>query len=418
MADPLRKGDPMRVAIVGGGVIGLLAGHHLVKKGAAVTVIERGRLGAACSSGNAGWISPSISLPLPAPGLLSRSLKWMLRSDSPLYIKPSAVLRMWPFLLRFWAHCNQAEFERGGRAMAALGADTMELYDDLEADGVEFEWHGDGLLVVFRAAAELADEQRLLEQSGYGPYEVLTGDEVLAREPALAPHFIGGIHILPERAVRPEAVCAATAERLRESGAELIEDTAVDGLRMEGGRCRAARTAAGEIEADLFLVATGAEASALSTACGHPLPLQAGKGYSVTVTGPRTTIRHPLYLFTAKVGVTPFDGAIRVAGTMELSGINLHLDPKRLAALERAASADVPGVLEGETTTPWVGMRPITPDGLPILGRLGGTDNLFVATGHQMMGVTLAPATGKAMAELMLEGSASVDLEPFSPSRF
>lgn len=408
----------MRVAIIGGGIIGLVTAHHLVKKGAAVTVIDRGRLGGACSSGNAGWISPSISDPLPAPGLVSTSLKWMLRSDSPLYIKPSAVLRMWPFLLRFWAHCNDVEYAYGRRAMAALGADTMELYDDLEADGVEFEWHEDGLLVVFRAAAELAEQQRLLEQSGYGPYHVLTGDEVLAREPALAPGFVSGIHILPERTVRPESVCAATAEKLRESGAELVEDTAVDGLRMEAGRCRAARTAAGDIEADLFLVATGAEASVLSTACGHPLPLQAGKGYSVTVTGPRTTVRHPLYLYTAKVGVTPFDGAIRVAGTMELSGINLHLDPRRLAALERAANADVPGVLEGESTTPWVGMRPITPDGLPVLGRLGEIDNLFVATGHQMMGVTLAPATGKAMAELMLEGSPSVDLEPFSPSRF
>lgn len=408
----------MRVAIIGGGIIGLVTGHYLVKLGAAVTVIERGRLGGACSSGNAGWISPSISYPLPAPGLVSRSLKWMLRSDSPLYIKPSAVLRMWPFLLRFWAHCNDAEYARGRRAMAALGADTMELYDDLEADGVEFEWHEDGLLVVFRAAAELAEQQRLLEQSGYGPYQVLTGDEVLAREPALAPGFVGGIHILPERTVRPESVCAATAKTLRESGAELVEDTVVDGLRMEAGRCRAARTAAGDVEADLFLVATGAEASALSTACGHPLPLQAGKGYSLTITGPRTTLHHPLYLFTAKVGVTPFDGAIRVAGTMELSGINLRLDPKRLAALERAANADVPGVLEGEATTSWVGMRPITPDGLPVLGRLGEIDNLFVATGHQMMGVTLAPATGKAMAELMLEGSASIDLEPFSPSRF
>lgn len=408
----------MRVVIVGGGIIGLLAGHYLVDKGAAVTVIERDRLGAACSSGNAGWISPSICHPLPAPGLRSKSLRWMFRSDSPLYIKPSAVPRMWPFLLRFWAHCNQADFARGGRAMAALGADTMELYDDLEADGVEFEWHGDGLLMVFGTAADLADQQRLLEQFEYGPYEVLTGDEALAREPALAPRVAGAIHILPERVVRPEAVCAATAERLRESGAELVEDTTVDGLRVEAGRCRAAQTAAGEIEADLFLLATGAEASALSSACGHPLPLQAGKGYSVTVTEPRTIVRHPLYLFTSKVGVTPFESAIRVAGTMELSGINLHLDPRRLAALERAANADVPGVLEGGARTPWVGMRPITPDGLPILGRLEGIDNLFVATGHQMMGVTLAPATGKVMAELMLEGSSSVDLEPFSPSRF
>jgi D-amino-acid dehydrogenase len=408
----------MRVVIVGGGIIGLLAGHHLVKRGAAVTVIERHRLGAACSAGNAGWISPSISLPLPAPGLRSQSLKWMLRSDSPLYIKPSAALRMWPFLRRFWAHCNAADFGRGARAMAALGADTMALYDDLEADGVAFEWHGDGLLMVFRDATGIAAQQRQLEELDYGPYEVLTGEQVLARESALAPGVAGGIHILPERVVRPESVCSATAERLRESGAEILESTAVDSLRVERGRCLAARTAAGDVEGDLFLLATGAEASTLSRACGQPLPLQAGKGYSVTITAPRATVRHPLYLVSSKIGITPFDGALRIAGTMELSGINLRLDPRRLAALERAASADQPGVLDGEKTTSWVGMRPITPDGLPILGRLGGVENLFVATGHQMMGVTLAPATGKAMAELMLEGTTSVDLGPFSPSRF
>jgi D-amino-acid dehydrogenase len=408
----------MRVAVVGGGIIGLLASYHLARKGAEVTLVERGRLGAACSSGNAGWITPSISLPLPAPGLRSKSLRWMLRSDSPLYIKPSAVPRMWPFLSRFWAHCNEADFERGGRAMAALGAETMALYDELEADGIGFEWHGDGLLMVFRSQAEMAAQRRQLDRFGHGPYELLSPDQVLEREPALAPRVAGGIHVPPERSVRPEAICAATAGWLRERGVDLLENTTVLGLAMESGRCRAARTPAGDITADLFLVATGAEASALSRACGVSLPLQAGKGYSVTVTHPRVAVRHPLYLVSAKIGVTPFDDAIRVAGTMELSGINLDLDPKRLAALERAASAEVPGVLEGESATTWVGMRPITPDGLPILGRLGSVANLFVATGHQMMGVTLAPATGKAMAELMLEGSASVDLEPFSASRF
>jgi D-amino-acid dehydrogenase len=408
----------MRVAVVGGGVIGLLASYYLVKMGAAVTVIERDRPGSACSSGNAGWITPSISLPLPAPGLRWQSLKWMLRSDSPLYIKPSAALGLRSFLFRFWAHCNQADFERGGRAMAALGADTMALYDELGADGVAFEWYGDGLLMVFRTMEDMAHEQQLLEQFDYSAFEVLSGAEVLESEPSLAPHVVGGIRILPERVVRPEAMCDAMAARLSATGAELIEGTAVQGLRMEGSRCRAAETTAGDIEADLFLIATGAEASVLSRACGQPLALQAGKGYSVTVTEPRTTVRQPLYLSTAKIGVTPFDGALRVAGTMELSGINLRLAPKRLTALERAADAEVPGVLEGAGTTPWVGMRPITPDGLPFLGHLGGTANVYVATGHQMMGITLAPATGKVMAELMLEGAASIDLEAFSPSRF
>jgi D-amino-acid dehydrogenase len=174
----------------------------------------------------------------------------------------------------------------------------------------------------------------------------------------------------------------------------------------------------GEIEADAFVIATGAEAAALSRQCGTSLPLQAGKGYSVTIDRPRLEVRYPLYLGDAKIGITPFGGALRVAGTMELSGINLTLDARRLEALERATERDLPGALAGEGRESWVGMRPITPDGLPILGRLPRSENVFVATGHQMLGVTLAPSTGKAMAELIAEGESSVDLEPFSPARF
>ncbi len=410
---------PMRVAVIGGGVIGLLCAHHLRKRGAEVVVLERGRVGEACSAGNAGWVTPSISMPLPAPGLQWQSLRWMLRADSPLYIKPSAAPRMAGWLWNFWRHCNQGDFDRGARAFAELGAETMELYDELATDGAKFESRADGLLMVFRKRSGVEHEVELLERFGYGPILQFSGDDLREMEPALDPEIQHGAHVLSERVVRPESVCRGTADLLVSTGCEVREGCRVASLVRENGSVRAAQLDGGEtVEADAFLVATGAEAAALSREVGRPLPLQAGKGYSVTVEEPEVQLRYPLYLGDVMIGVTPFAGAVRVAGTMELSGINLHLDERRVRALERGAARDVPGVLSGAKTHSWVGMRPITPDGLPILGALPGAENVYVATGHQMLGVTLAPSTGKAMAQLILEGASEVDLAPFSAARF
>jgi D-amino-acid dehydrogenase len=408
----------MRVVVVGGGIIGLLCAHHLRKLGAEVVVLERDRVGSGCSAGNAGWVTPSISTPLPGPGLRAKTLRWMLHSDSPLYIRPSAAPGMLGWLLRFWKYCNAADFDAGTAAFAVLARDTLALFDELAADGVEFETRSDGLLMAFRDPAEKAEELELLEAIDYGPLRVLDADELRELEPALAGDLAGGIHILPERVVRPEQVCAATAEHLRRHGSRIEENCAVRHLKLDGRRARAATTLTDEIEADAFLIATGAEASRLSTQCGSPLPLQAGKGYSVTIARPETALRYPLYLGSSKIGVTPFARALRVAGTMELSGINLRFDERRVAALKRGAEREIPGVLAGGEAVEWVGMRPITPDGLPILGRLPTCDNVFVATGHQMLGVTLAPSTGKAMAQLIVEGRSEVDLEPFAATRF
>jgi len=408
----------MRVVVIGGGVIGLLAAHYLRKSGAEVTVLERGRAGAACSSGNAGWITPSIALPLPAPGLRLQSLGWMLRADSPLYIKPTAVPHLLGFLMRFWKYCNVRHFQAGTEAFAGLGADSIALYDELEADGLSFESHNDGLLMVFRETATLEEEKRLLDGLKYGPIRVLGADEVHELEPALAPDIVAGLHVLPERTVRPEAVCASVAEHLRVRGVRIEEDCEVGSFQFEGARARAVDIGGTQVEADAFLIATGAEAARLAGQCGSRLPLQAGKGYSITVSEPEVAVRHPLYLGEAKAGITPFDGALRIAGTMELSGINLDLDPRRIAALARAAEREVPGSTAGSASVEWVGMRPITPDGVPILGALPTCHNVFAATGHQMLGLTLAPSTGKVMAELILEGHTELDLAPFDPGRF
>lgn len=418
---------PRKVAIVGGGAIGLLCAYHLQKAGAEVVVIERGRLGAACSAGNAGWVTPAIALPVPSPALRRTGLVWLLRVDSPLYIKPGALPGLAPWLWQFWRACTPAAFERGAAALMRFAADAPELFRELARDGIEFECGDDGLLMVFHREAALKEEREFLARVGYEPVRELSGDEVCEHEPALgtgAPP-VGALHILSEAWVRPESFCASVAARCRQLGVVFHEDATVDGLRFDGDvgsrRACSAEGPFGEIEADAFVIATGAEAGRLALQCGTRLPLQAGKGYSVTVRDPGVPIRHPLYLAEARVGLTPFADGHRAAGTMELSGINTKLDPRRLAAFRQAAERAIPGILDGASSESWVGMRPMTPDGLPVMGPLPSSANVFVSSGHQMLGITLAPASGQVLASMVLPDVSipdSFDPEPFGPSRF
>ena len=421
------------VVIAGAGVIGLAAAHRLARSGARVTVLERGEIGRGCSAGNLGWICPSIALPIPAPGLRAKGLRWFARPDSPLYIKPSALPALTPWLARFWQHCTGEAFDRGTRALTAFAADAVELYEELAGELDGMEWHRDGLLMAFRDEKALDEEVRLIEGHGYRGVERLDEKELLALEPAL-PHgrFCGGIFMAPEGHVEPLRLTAALAAGCRALDVEVVEGFRVDELLMapRSGQARGIRGMVdgepAECEADEILIATGAEAGPLATASGACIPLEAGKGYSITIARPELELRRPIYLAEEKLGLTPFDDALRVAGTLELSGINRDLDRRRLASIERVAERGVPGSTRGGTRRDWVGMRPLTPDGLPVIGRLPGADNVWLATGHQMLGVTLAPATARLLAARML-GKRDPALDPtatalferaFSPDRF
>lgn len=410
-----------RIAIIGGGIIGLLSAYHLRKRGADVIVIDKGKAGQACSVGNAGWLVPSIAGPLPSPGLTLKSIKWLLRPDSPLYIKPSAIPRLLGWLWQFNRHCNLKDYEAGFHAVATLGRTTMSLYDELAADGVAFEMDQRGLLFLFHTETEMRavlDDLRKLEQYGYTQPTELSGRELQEKEPDVAADLVAGLLLEGDRYVQPETLCAGLAASLRDAGVEIREDLAVREVIRNGERVTALVCSDGQVQADTFVIAAGAWSGRLAELCGYPLPVQAGKGYSITIRNPSVTVRHLLYLGDAKIGCTPFRDAFRIAGSMELSGVNLTLDRKRVLALERAVQRYVPNALAGESREEWVGMRPITPDGLPVIGRLPSCSNVYVATGHAVLGVTLAPSTGAALAELILEGRSETDLRPFDPGRF
>lgn len=408
-----------RTVVVGGGVIGLACAYELARLGEAVVVVDKGRSGMACSEGNAGWIVPSVSDPLPAPGLVLTSLRWMLSRDSPLYIAPRAAPGLARFLWRFWRHCNARDFTAGFHAVATLNRLTLTLFDRLAADGLPIELHRDGLLYVFRQR-ELLDKALglfdVLSQYGYERPKVIPGDGLRELEPALSRDVTAGYFLRQEYHVRPETLSRAYVARIRELGGEVREGVAVIGAAHDNGRLTGVETEGETIPADRVLLAAGAWTGQVARRFGLRLPVEAGKGYSLTVDAP-PAFRRPLYLGDVKVGSTPFDGAYRFAGTMELSGVNDRFDRRRLAAIRRAIGRYFREPIAEGAAAEWMGMRPLTPDGLPMLGQ-AGPGNLFVATGHAMLGITLAPATGVAMSRLMTGRPVGTPLEAFSPTRF
>jgi len=410
-----------RTVIVGAGVIGLACAWELCRRGEDVLVLDRGEPGWACSAGNAGWITPSISTPLPAPGLVWTSMRWMLKRDSPLYIKPRLDPRFAGWLTGFWRNCQPETFNRGLASLSALNQQTMPLFDRWKADGIEFEMHHAGLLFLglSREAVEhTAVEVEQLERFGYRRPSIMSGNEVRELEPGLTDAVAGGFLVEEERHVRPETLSAGLVARLQSEGIEIRSRVNVTGVEQRLGTVSAIQTSVGTVAADRVLLAAGAWTGRVAQRFGFRLPIEAGKGYSVTIEHPRRVVQRPLDLIEARVAVTPFDAGLRLAGTMELSGLNLRVEPRRVEAIRRAGDRYLGDWRGGGAERVWVGMRPLTPDGLPVIGRAPGSDNLFVAGGHQMLGITLAPSTGDALARLILDGEGAELLQPFDPARF
>ncbi len=410
-----------RTVVVGGGLIGLWCAYELRRCGAEVIVLDRGAPTASCSWANAGWVVPAFSSPLPAPGLPARSLSWLLRRESPFRIHPRVLPQLAPWLLAFWRRCNPRDYAAAFDALARLNARTGQHYDALQAEGVAFEMHRVGLLFTFiqeTEVAHIAEDLERMRAYGYPPPAVLDQRQVREVEPALSPRVRAGLLVPGERCVRPESLVQGLEARLADLGVPVRRGEEVRGFAGRNGRVAAVLTTAGALAADSFLIAAGAWSGLLAARCGVRLPLAAARGYSVTLSDPTIKVRHLVYLTEAKVAVTQFRAALRFAGTLELAGLEGGADPRRLTAVRRAADLYLAERAGGAAASSWMGLRPVTPDGLPCIGRLPGQDNVYVAAGHGMLGVTLAPATASAVATLILEGRADADLAPFDPARF
>ena len=410
------------VAILGSGVIGLSTAYALRQRGVPrVTVLEGGPGPSGASLVNAGWICPGHADPLPSPGLVGRSARWMLRSDSPLYVRPTLDPGFLRWLVAFWRNCTARHFAAGLDAMAALNAETYRLFDAYADAGVRFEMSRDGLLLAFLGARRMESELRHLEHHpglfGSTP-RVLWGSEARSVEPGLSAAVTGAVWLANERHVTPGTLMAGLAQWLDERNVEIRVNTPVTGIETHGWTARLHMK--GEcLDADAVVIAVGARAGAVAKMLGVAMPIQAGKGYSLDYAAPPGPVGYPISLAEASMAVTPMAGGVRLAGTMELSGINTTVRRERVAALARGASlflegwsASTDGAVVGS------GLRPLTPDGLPVIGMLPGHRNVAISTGHGMLGLTMAPATAEALADTLLTGCAPDVLAPFSPDRF
>jgi D-amino-acid dehydrogenase len=414
-----------RVIVVGGGISGLCAAYYLTEAGARVTVLETRRIGSGASWGNAGWITPAQAGPLPEPGLVSYGIRSLIDRSSALYFEPRHLARMVPWLWRFARRCNEGDHAHGRHVLGKLGGRCFELLDAMAADGVGVELHRAPLLV---AAKEPAHAQSFLDRSaplarlGFRfPTELLSGDEVRALEPTLSQTVNAGFLIEQHCVVDPPALLAALKARLLERGVELREGTELRDVDIDVGRSSvvALRTSSGRYPCDQVVLATGAWLASIAHLFGLRLPIEAGKGYSFELR-PRQMPSHALMLLEPHVGCSPIGERLRIAGTMEFSGVNSRLDRRRIASILRGAAGMINGVeeLAPDEDTLWCGLRPIAPDGLPIVDRHPKLGNVFVAGAYSMLGMTLAAPAAHSLAGFVLTGRRPAELEPFRATRF
>jgi D-amino-acid dehydrogenase len=413
--------EGQHTVVVGAGVAGLCTAYYLAKRGAEVTVVESNRVGSGASAGNGGWLCPAQAGPLPEPGLTLMGMRALMNRDSALYFKPSKLGELSPWLVRFWSYCNAPAYRHGVGAMALLGARIFELVDAMVAEGIEFELHRQGMLVASRDPAHLRGELAKLQpmrEFGYElPDEILLDEELREVEPSLAPRVRAGFVVAQHWHVRPESFNRALAAAARGIGVEILEGAEVVDFVVKGSRVRGLRTAAGDREADSVVLAAGSWTPRLAAQLGVNLPMQAGKGYSFLVT-PSVVPGHAILLADVHVGCTPFGEGMRIGGTMEFSGVNLHLDRHRIDATIAGARDSFLEWAEPGVRSEWAGLRPIAPDGLPVIDRAAPFENLYLATGYSMQGMTLGPPAGEAIAEYVTTGRRPAVLEPFALDRF
>ncbi len=409
------------VLVVGGGVIGVCSAYYLAEKGIPVTVVDQGQICSGCSYGNAGLIVPSHSIPLAAPGVVAKGLRWMFDPESPFYIKPRLNQALISWLWRFRAACRTRSMLKAIPLLRDLSRASLALYEELASpQGFDFKFKRNGLLHLFRSRRgfeEGVEEAVLLGEYGISS-KALEQRDLGQIEPQAQAKVIGGILFPDDAHLNPSEFVSRLASRGEKKGACFLTGTEVIGFETSGKRIFTVKTSRGDFEPGVVVLAAGSWSPQVASALRLRLPIQPAKGYSITVKCDDKDSSIPLILSEARVAVTPMGGVLRFAGTLELAGFDHSINQRRVGAIQRAICEYLSGTERYELVEIWRGLRPCTPDGLPIIGWSTRYENLIIATGHGTLGISLGPITGKLVAQLISEENPTVDPRGLGEGRF
>ena len=413
------------VVVVGGGVIGMSCAYFLARSGCEVTVLEgRAKEASNCSTGNAGMVVPSHFVPLAAPGVIGQGLRWMLKPESPFSIRPSASPALWRWAWQFYRACTPRRVNAAKPGLRDLSLASRSLFERLaEEEGLEFQLVRRGLLALCKTEDTLRHESALVDEGkvlGIDA-EVVDSNAVDLLDPGVTMDVAGAVYFKQDCHLDPAAFRRELIRKLEDMGGKVHWGSEVTGVERAKGNVRSVRTADGqEWEADGFVMAGGVWTTALGKQLGVSLPMQGGKGYSMTLTEPPQLPEICSLLMEARVAVTPMDGNLRIGGTMEIGGKEGVINEAKLRGITKSVPDYFPEFqasdFEGHEI--WTGLRPCSPDGLPYLGRCPGLANTFVAAGHAMLGLSLSPISGWLICQMVTGETPDVDVSLLEPGRY
>src|SRR5260221_489648 len=409
------------ILVIGGGVIGVCSAYYLASKGIKVTLIEKGEIASGCSYGNGGLIVPSHIVPLASPGALGDGWRGLLDSESPFYIKPRFDMGLLNWLMRVVFASRQHVMLRSLPILRDLLFASSALYEELVSTaGFDFGYEGKGSLWVClsKEKLELEKKETYLFERFNIPMQILNQSEVHDLEPALLPQVVGGVFYPRDGHIDPARFVVGLAEKAQGLGVQVWTKTEAMGFESSQGKITKVHTTRGDISPKQIILATGSWSPEVVRGLKLRIPIQAAKGYSVTLENPVITPKLPLLFGEARVVVNPLGSALRFAGTLEMAGMDFSFNSRRLNAIRKSSSSYLPGLEEAKVLEIWRGLRPCTPDGLPIISRSSNFENLIIAAGHAMLGMSLGPITGKLVSQLIVGEKTDLNVKPFSVNRF
>lgn len=412
------------VTVIGGGIIGLSCAVKLAEAGADVVVIEKDKLGHGCSYGNAGWMTPCFAMPLPMPGMLLKSMKWMLDPKGPLYIKPVPSFLLSKWLIRFLQSMTEKKAQIAIEALVALSIKSLEEYKKLAVEYPEIEMKQKGLLMVSAKQDGLEAAKKEMDLvAKYGiPGKVLNSDDVKSLEPALTGDLLGGVYFSNEAHAEPLKVIEALAKKAIKLGVKILEQTEFkkihDSNLGQSKIIKSIQTNQNEIQSDFYVLATGSWSQAMASEFSVNIPILGGKGYALIVDRLKQQPEIPIMIVDRKIAITPRSQSLRLAGTLELVNQDFSITEKRVKAIFDGAKEFLNIPQDIKVFETWRGLRPCTPDGLPVIGFAKGYSNLMLATGHQMLGLQTGLGTGQLVSDLIMKGHSDLDRRAYNPARF